>query len=528
MKKIITIGCTAVTLLFSACDDYLDLTPKGVAALDRTEDYVGLLESVYGFPIQSEWYLCGDIAPGDLGTIVYDNRNSMNASAYLWDEEIDRAPLMTDTGQFMLYSQCYKNISNYNIIIQNINDAKGPEEEKVIGIAQAKILRALNYFYLINTYARPYDPATAEKERGIILRKEFNLEEEGMQSTVADAYRFIQQDIEEALPHLPHKALNVFRPNQSFGYALKAKVHLFKREIDEALQASLDGIKEAETNGGHKMWNLNSVYNAAVEAFLPNSYFDMNSFTVVNLTKEEDIQWGPNTMPANSQFNAYNAFRQAFLSTGNSLRDTYFARSYDNPENLLYQSGGTDGDPSPQFIREPVAKLFSNKEDLRHTVYCMDFTPLRPTSEKNGACLMAYHIKWNIAGIRLSEVYLMAAECYARKGDCVNAMKYINDIRKNRIKTKYYVDLKAETKEEAMGEVREERKRELLFTVNGFFDMRRFCAEFNETLTREYQLSNNGKIGEEHTATLTPDSHLLTYPFPVSAMQNSNLEQNSK
>lgn len=49
--------------------------------------------------------------------------------------------------------------------------------------------------------------------------------------------------------------------------------------------------------------------------------------------------------------------------------------------------------------------------------------------------------------------------------------------------------------------------------------MRRFCTEFNETLTKEF---------EGHTYTLTPQSHLLTFPFPLKAMQTSSLTQNSK
>ena len=113
-----------------------------------------------------------------------------------------------------------------------------------------------------------------------------------------------------------------------------------------------------------------------------------------------------------------------------------------------------------------------------------------------------------------------AAECYARQGDMANTVKYLNDLRKHRILKNYYQDLPEPTdKDAAMKIVREERKRELVFTSNGFFDMRRFCAEFNETLTREF---------EEETYTLKPTSHLLTYPFPVAAMQNSNLIQNSK
>ena len=128
-------------------------------------------------------------------------------------------------------------------------------------------------------------------------------------------------------------------------------------------------------------------------------------------------------------------------------------------------------------------------------------------------------VTWNCGGIKLSEVYLIAAECYSRKKEKDNALKYVNDVRKNRIIAKYYTDLTADTPEEAMLIVRQERKRELLLTSNGFFDMRRFCTEFNETLTREY---------DGNVYTLKPSSHLLTYPFPISAMQNSKLTQNSK
>ena len=68
-------------------------------------------------------------------------------------------------GESQLYNSCYSRISKYNIIIDNIGDAEGPEADKTLGIAQAKIMRAYNYFWLINTFAVPYDPATAETDR---------------------------------------------------------------------------------------------------------------------------------------------------------------------------------------------------------------------------------------------------------------------------------------------------------------------------------------------------------------------------
>lgn len=155
-------------------------------------------------------------------------------------------------GESQLYNSCYSRISKYNIIIDNIGDAEGPEADKTLGIAQAKIMRAYNYFWLINTFAVPYDPATAETDRGIILHTHFDLEAESVQGTVADAYRLICQDIDEALDDLPEQALNTYRPDKAFGYALQAKVMLYMRHYDEALEAALEALK----HGNHQLWDM--------------------------------------------------------------------------------------------------------------------------------------------------------------------------------------------------------------------------------------------------------------------------------
>lgn len=493
MKKyIISISCLIIALCFMSCNGYLDIVPKGKSALNKTDDYLGLLEDMYGYPINSEWYICGEATSYNM-TLIKNYTYPLVSAGFFWDESFDRTSYMVDTGSSSIYSMCYNKIAKYNIIIQNINDSDGDSDDKEMGMAQAKILRAYNYFYLINTFAKPYNPETAATDRGIILRSEFNLEEDGVQSTIADAYQLVQQDIEDALPNLPHTSLNTFRPDKSFGYALKAKVHLFKREIDDALTASLDCIKEAEGEGKHKLWNMNTEYNSGLA-------YIMNMFG--------------GSMPE-SMFEYGGAMFSMFRMMAQSM---YFVHPYDDSENLLYQHGLNSMSPYPMMVRKPVADLFDKTNDLRY-VMNMGTMPTRPTAEPESVSLNNMMDKWNCGGVKLSEVYLMAAECYARKGDTANAMKYINDLRKNRLMTKYYSDLTANDKDAAMKIVREERTRELLATSNGFFDMRRFCTEFNETLTREY----DGK-----TYTLKPGSTLLTYPFPVSAMQNSNLIQNSK
>ena len=150
MKRNIIIGCiAAATFIFTACDNYLDLVPKGESVLNETSDYLGLLEDMYGYPLETEWYLCGENAPAYVEQIK-NYTNPLISASFFWNEDFDRATYMTATGSGDLYSMCYNKIAKYNIIIQNIGDAKGSESDKIEGIAQAKILRAYNYFYPVS------------------------------------------------------------------------------------------------------------------------------------------------------------------------------------------------------------------------------------------------------------------------------------------------------------------------------------------------------------------------------------------
>ena len=76
------------------------------------------------------------------------------------------------------------------------------------------------------------------------------MENESKQYSVQEVYDFIMEDLNAAIPDLPEKPLNEFRPSLAFGWALKAKVHLYKGELDSALNAGLEVLKSTyhETN----------------------------------------------------------------------------------------------------------------------------------------------------------------------------------------------------------------------------------------------------------------------------------------
>lgn len=472
-------------LSVTACDNYLDITPKGEAVLNTTADYLGLLEESMPTYTGSEFGYLANV-------VTYYDRSQLDgysypliSSSYFWDESIDRTQYMDDSaGESQLYNSCYSRISKYNIIIDNIGDAEGPEADKTLGIAQARIMRAYNYFWLINTFAVPYDPATAETDRGIILHTHFDLEAESVQGSVADAYRLICQDIDEALDDLPEQALNTYRPDKAFGYALKAKVMLYMRRYDEALEAALEALK----HGNHQLWDMPAWLQQTADGIY-GAGTDLSQDWIYSMV----------------------------LMTG--------MHGYDDPENLLYQPMNAVFNAT--MLNKATADLYDKQNDVRYRGVFSWNMPQRPTAETGSVAFMyGTNIKLNEAGIRLSEVYLMIAECYARQGNVTETVNYLNTLREKRFLN--YTPLTAADLDndaaQALAFVRQERRRELVTSYNDFFDMRRFCAEFGETLTKTYVDSQ----GETHTFTLRPDSHLLTFPFPIQAMQTSNLTQNSK
>ncbi|MDE6394394.1 MAG: RagB/SusD family nutrient uptake outer membrane protein [Duncaniella sp.] len=478
--------------LVTSCDSYLDIEPKGRTLLESTDDYLGLIEEIsptydhaYSLNICNEasWYKTEELK---------NYTTPLRSVGFLWDDSYDRAAVMVENE---LYNNCYSRITNYNVIVSNIDKAKGPEEDKLLAMAQAKIMRAYNYFFLVNTFAAPYDPATADQTSGIIVREKMfeSIEEKGVQQSVGYTYRFIQQDIDDAIADLPHIALNAFRPDRTFGYALKAKVHLYKREIDECITACLAALDEAPA-GKHELWDMNTEYSRYAPQLL--------------------MAYGTDRAIDRPEYMGLNDAIESIWKNG-------VQKSYDAPENLIYQFGTTYTDPFPMYLSSDVIDLFDHQADLRE-LFCLRYRRTHETAPEGHREYASMGIRWNPSGMRLSEVYLMLAECYARKGspsDIAKAMDYLDTLRSRRnIKTRY-TRLTTTDAAEALRFVREERKRELFLTYNGFFDLRRFAIEFNETQT---------KVFDGETYTLSSNSTLLTFPFPLKAMQTSDLKQNSK
>lgn len=131
-------------------------------------------------------------------------------------------------------------------------------------------------------------------------------------------------------------------------------------------------------------------------------------------------------------------------------------------------------------------------------------------------------------GMRTAEVYLILAEAKARLNDLDGAMQALCDLRVKRIKGEEAVPSQPSTKEEMVRLVIDERRKELLFGFNRFWDLKRLNTEpeYAKTQTRRFSLVSTEVPSQ--TYTLAPDSRLYVIPFPKDARtKNPNLTLNT-
>ena len=120
MKKFLYIFIIACLPVFSSCDDYLNIVPKGEKIPTTLADFESLLRDEYTIgqtPVSNALYLLND----------YSNLNSptLTRANYMWDESADR--IMLNNSDEGTYYRMYSAISSCNLIIEYVPTATRQE-----------------------------------------------------------------------------------------------------------------------------------------------------------------------------------------------------------------------------------------------------------------------------------------------------------------------------------------------------------------------------------------------------------------
>lgn len=469
MKHIKLLFLLLAVLNFTACEKYTDVTPKGSLIVETASQFHEMVSLPgRGYPINNFQYLSDDQWMKESNVI--GRTPNVDIINFTFDEKTERVGMFT---QSSFYNQAYSYINRWNTIISLVDDSKGDEATKQLAKAEAKVYRAHDHFLLVNHYAKAYDPQTAATDGGICIMDKFDLEAKPKKSTVAQVYDFIQKDIDEALPYLQEKPLDVYHPSLAFAYALKAKIHLFKREVAQAKAAAEKSLS----------------YNSQI--------FDMVAYAA---------EGGPTAKA---------------ITAGN------------NPEVLsfMYMTGITELNFAYINIISPELRDLYGNNDARFNLFYNSTHTSNLDIGSNTAYWATQYTRFFMptVGMKTTEVYLMLAECYARENNFAEAVAVLNKLRAKRILAGGTVNLTVPTtRKETMDLVINERRRELILGFNRFLDLKRLNTEpeYAKTIVRRFPLVN--KTVPQQTYTLQPNSRLYIIPFPLNALRmNPSLTLNT-
>ncbi|AIM39036.1 hypothetical protein KO02_21840 [Sphingobacterium sp. ML3W] len=476
MKLKNSIYSCIVVVLLTSCNKWLDLQPTGKILLDSAEEYGMLFDNITTYDIADIAYISDENWLNAQNVSSVWGAPNLATANFLFLTEYDRslnASGNSGTNGTSMYQTLYQRITKIaNTIIYEKDNMSGTTAEKASVIAESKMLRAFAYFILINTYAKPYDKATAATDGGVALKLDPLIETQPSlaKSTVAEVYQQIETDINDAIPELNINAKTPYRFNKAAAYALKAKVHLFKKEYDACIAAALQSYKL-----NHQTYDLVNLIDASnnkpstpIYATGEENLFFATTGTSYTYIGEEMIYLYRNGLLANGQSNAVKDVRlDLYKQPASTIKDYKHMRAW-----------------------EPNAKEFSV----------------------------------NNVGLTTTEVMLMLAECYARKGEYERTKQYLKPYLQSRYKNYDHNSFTLPSSEEnVVNFVLAERRKELVRGINRFLDLRRLNTEvaYQKTVSRRFPADPVATPNVPQQDFVLPvKSPLYILPFPSKVLEN--------
>lgn len=485
IKKYFLLAVMGVSTV--AClDKYPDDAMPSDKAITTVEDANQAVIGIYSAFLNRALY-SGNLTllPDIQADMAYGVNGNSNVYGDVWRWNIQS----TNPDMEAVYAGLYEVITRSNFLLnqidrvqqQTVNDEDLERLDQFCG--EALFARALAYSELIKLFCKAYDPATAEHELGVVLKRHYVSDEPVVRSSLKDSYQMVLDDLEAAAGYL--KLEDDFQ-GALWGspyfceytiYALRARVALYMQDWEEA-------EKYASKVIGSKYYRLASVNRKATQTLNEYQYmwadddgpeiiwkvgFTLNTYggALGQIFFNFDFRtFTPDYVPAAWVLNLY---------TANDLRMA---------ANFVEKQTGY-----PHGLKWPlVAKYFGNEQFMAQNV-------LHVTMPKV---------------FRLSEQYLIRAEARAQLGKFGEASSDLSKLRAARFASGSTIGVNAENWKTV---IEEERVRELYMEGFRLQDLKRWHKGFERKPQAE-TLSNGNALKIE------ADDVRFVWPIPQHELES--------
>ncbi len=242
--RLISIFSLALMFCITACDDYLDVMPDNRTELDSDEKITKLL--VDASPSRL-FVLLTETASDNADwrdNISYSSLNKTLEQVWAWEDVVETSG--NDTPE-AYWGSAYKAIATANHALQAI-EKQGNPERLAAQRGEALMIRAYNHFYLVNIFAKNYSEQTGETDLGVPYadKPETTVNPYYERASVAEVYRRIEKDLQEALPLIDDNIYTVpkYHFNRKACYAFATRFYLFYKKYDLVIKYANEVLGE--------------------------------------------------------------------------------------------------------------------------------------------------------------------------------------------------------------------------------------------------------------------------------------------
>lgn len=472
MKKILfstilTLAATATMTLTTSCEDQLDIEQKGVIPSEKfyqtdadaeaalVAAYEGFMCNVVGrnhdgggpgiyTPYKIITNMCGDdvlYASGNYG----DHEFSGMLNEFRYDAE-------AEVPKFM-YTGLYLSVYTCNLVTDHFQNAADTPVKKRC-VAEARVLRAFDYFLLANLWNNP--PFIDHVLAGTDLPYNCNKDPENPMDH-KQLIKWVAKECEEAAADLDERKGTddkdgAVKVTKGFAWALAGKAYLFAGEYDKAktaLKKVIDSGKYALVPGDRymdnfhiegdgneeKVFEINFEYNAGKGAWAGmiqrSSWMESNAWNwcAGNFVKSPQSVysgidgWGGLGVPQwfGDEFYANDGDSYRLKATLKHIDDAVYKMEYADPA-LNAMSVEEKMKSKEVGINDPVQGLYDNS-------FWLAFKQIIRKADTDGNKYGDNIRLNNYVVMRYAEVLLNYAEACLNTGDQSEAKKYINMIQ---------------------------------------------------------------------------------------------------
>ena len=479
LKNIKQVVFAVALIAIQACssDEFLTQTPDHVISESLVVNSVEKLESLLTGSYN-------EISSGSyLGRVLYKraavkgtdfrfvqtiyNPRDYEQTEYRYEESSNNNGSAED-----LWLQCFKAIGNLNLILDNIDAAEGDANDKQQIKAEALALRGMVYFDLTRTFSYPWI-INQGSSQGMPLK--LNATEVVIErSNLEDTYAQIIADLKTSLLLIAEDTFTEGSTKfitKTGIHALLARIYLYQQDWNNALTYAEKVL--AVKNEGDLM---------GVDSYVFNDYTSESLFEI-SIDTENTV--GSNGLGAQFDFNDGGQGDVIATQTFVDLLQAY------------------EGDPRAALLTE-------DKEGTT--------TAFVKYINRDGGSGLSIH---NVPVIRLSEVYLIAAEACANgaTGGDGQALAYLNTLINKRT-TNFTVAMATETGATLKTRIAAERRRELALEGHGVYDYIRTGLDI---MRPETDHANTG-VNTNNLNVLATAAETI-YPIPASEIEASGMKQ---